>query len=959
MSEPEVEPVRVRDLIVRPLGSTVLILHSAGNDETERRVFATVQVAPGDGLVLASADAVRGNGFRTALRHACRMALTAAGRSRPSDSDSPRLWLAVSRSGRSDGRGRSTAQKLAREFSADVFAPDGPVTFVVGGSIFTGTDHHGWVRFPSGGPGELHSARYPQPPWEPLLPRGVVHDGGLHTKPVPAGLAAAASEEAAAEEISHAVAVSAEHPRVVLGSPGGPPIAAHQVAALLRRFPGSVRERMQLVPASPETASPQWLGRLASLVGQDVVAATGLIRHGGHSEFTFVPDESGNPVWRPLPALLRYSPDGQVTPVLAGPAPQGWLPAGPTRFRWGAMTEPQPTPHEIVAKAVPAGLALLPAPRAAITGSADRLAHEPDRLTVTVGWPCTPLPEGMPVALHRLLSGLDAEQLERVRVLVLGIAAEAVREQLRTAAGQLAGRVHFPAVLPAGAGAETSAAAEFGPGPAETEPSAQNAPAAAEPTQGPAPEAATTGEVRDPEADAADALSAPEAAGTQAATAPEAASTPEQTGEASQEPDENTPGSAVSRFTSDGSASGNASEPGDPPAAMHADATTRIPIVGLSPVTTELSAPVTARPEPEQHVQRQSGGAGPVSASGLPKRQPGASALSRRSAQRRAELAAAKQAEGQAPRLAAATATSADAPTQSTSDEPGIAPAERTLRLSAAAFRKRSRRAIPEQRAALVPAPALPPFLAERPSTELQRATFARRAGSDFETSLTAVRAALTASPGLRARQPEEAEADLVAVHLYLGPGEFGAVAVNRVLRRPERDESGEQAACLMSGLRRFPARSGPVHRLLSLDEVDAYEPGMVLSEAGFLSASTEQVTADGFAQVLIWSRGARGLSAFQSPDAPEEAVFPAGGRFVVLDVDRGADGPALLLRELDSAEVLGSTGDTGSELLPPLRRALARIRRVNARTATGDALARITEPVGLVPGDLPEPVRS
>ncbi|MFR9732071.1 hypothetical protein ACL03H_22840 [Saccharopolyspora sp. MS10] len=898
MSEPEAAPLRVRDLIVRSQGSTVLILHSSGGDETELRVFGAVPVAPGDGLVLAAADAVRASGFRTALRHASRMAVVAAARARASESDSPRLWLAVSGAGRPDGRGRCAAQKMAREFSVEVYAPDGPITFVAGGSIFTGADHHGWVRFPSGGgAGELRSARYPQPPWETLLPRGAVHDGGLHAEPVPAGLAASATAEAAAAEVWHAVAVSAEHPRVVLGSPQGPSIAAHQVAALLRRFPHSVRERMQLVPASPETSSPQWLGKLAALVGHDVVVATGLIRHGLRAEFTFVPDQRGGPSWLPFAALLRYSRDGRVDPVLAGAPPRGWRPAGPLRFRWGGTTEPHPTPHELVAKVVPAGLALLPAPQAGIFGAADRLAFEPDQLTVALGWPCTPLPEGIPVALHRLLSGLDAEQLARVRLLVLGIASEAMREQVRAAAGPLADRLRFPAVLPAEAGSGAPA-----PGlPVPDELDLVSEPVTGEPAPaGPAPAGPAAVE-----------------------TAPAA------------------------------------EEPEDGPAPLKSLATRRIPLTGLLPAGAGIPVAVRAgsaaevpRISPEVPLTPLAG------AAQLPKRQPGASPLSRQSRQRRERLnaAAAKRAEKtdsvRVTQLATATAaTEPAAPATGQPfavEEPAAAPADRTTRLPASALRRPSRRA--GTGSALVPAPALPAFLAERPSSEQQRAAFAQHAGTDFESGSEAVRAALAGSDGEVAARPE---ADLVAVHLYLGSGEFGAVSVNRVLRGRERDEFGDHAACLMSGLRGLPVHGGPVHRLVELDALEVYEPGMLVSEPGFLSASAEAVSAEGCAQVLLWSRGARDAAPLGGPGA--EVIFPAGARFAVLDVDRGVDGPALLLRELDPAEEPGDDPATDAEHLELMRLARKQ-RRTAASTAPGDATARLIDPVGFVPDELPEP---
>ena len=185
-----------------------------------------------------------------------------------------------------------------------------------------------------------------------------------------------------------------------------------------------------------------------------------------------------------------------------------------------------------------------------------------------------------------------------------------------------------------------------------------------------------------------------------------------------------------------------------------------------------------------------------------------------------------------------------------------------------AALRLPPRRTASGERSALVPVPALPQFLAERRSSEQQRAAFAQRAGTDFESGLAAVRAALAASGDEVEPEPE---ADLVAARLYLGAGAFGAVSVNRALRGAGRDEFGDHAVCLMSGLRRLPVHGGPVYRLLELDVLDVYEPGMPVSEAGFLSASTEPVRAADHAQVMLWSQDARRTCLLYTSDAADE----------------------------------------------------------------------------------------
>ncbi|MER5387739.1 hypothetical protein [Saccharopolyspora sp. NPDC002686] len=455
---PESASKQVRDLVLEQHGPSVLILHTADGDVAEHQLFRTIPVAAGDGLVLASARAIRSKAFRPALRQACWMALEAA--TPHQSSGRSRLFLALAGAGQGNGRGQALAQKISREFRADVFAPDGPLTFVPGSSIFAGTDDHSWVRFSPGKVRELRGTRYPRPEWENLLPRGVVRDGELHTRPIPAGLAVSASPMSAAFAISHVVAVSHVHPRFVLGSPEDEPIEPRQVAALLSRFPWRLRQRIQLVPADPRTAVAEWLGKLAALAGHDVISTTGLVRTWDRSEYVVVPSGPESSPWQPFSTLLRHTPDGQVLPVQASAPPRGWVASGPLQYRRSSAAGQQPGPHEVVAKVVPSGLCLLPASQAAKPGSADRLAFEVDHLTITLGWPCAPLPEDMPAALRDLLSGLRHEQLARVRIQVLGLADDQLRADLREVVDLVGAPIQFPVLLSADDDSARSAVSE-------------------------------------------------------------------------------------------------------------------------------------------------------------------------------------------------------------------------------------------------------------------------------------------------------------------------------------------------------------------------------------------------------------------------------------------------------------------------------------------------------------------
>ncbi|MEU6128916.1 hypothetical protein ABZ805_07055 [Saccharopolyspora sp. NPDC047091] len=435
---------RVRDLVVRAHGSTVLVVRRSAADEESAALAGTVPVGRGEGLVLVSPASVQAGGFRTALRKACRAAVAAAEPTR-NPAEQVRLWVAVPSFGER-GRGRPQAQKLARELGAEVHAPSGPVRIVAGGCVYAGDEDHRWIRFTADGPGEAHGTRFPRPDWEDRLPRGAGYDGTLHLRPVPAGLAAAPDGAEQLLEPARWIPIASARPRLVVGGRG---LLPHQVAALLRRFPDAVRLRMQLVPLDQWTASGGWLAELSRTLGHEVVATIGPLQQLGGLEAAHLVDAIGAPTWRPFVAAMRYGPDGRIAAVQANLAPRGWVPGGPLVYRWSGSPEVQPTPHEIIAKVVPAGLALVPASKVASATSADRLAFEVDRLTITVGVPCTPMPEGAALALNRVLSGLDREQLARVRILVLGVADRAARSALLQAAGELRGRVAFPKVLSA------------------------------------------------------------------------------------------------------------------------------------------------------------------------------------------------------------------------------------------------------------------------------------------------------------------------------------------------------------------------------------------------------------------------------------------------------------------------------------------------------------------------------
>ncbi|SDK22833.1 hypothetical protein SAMN04487820_105338 [Actinopolyspora mzabensis] len=251
-------------------------------------------------------------------------------------------------------------------------------------------------------------------------------------------------------------------------------------------------------------------------------------------------------------------------------------------------------------------------------------------------------------------------------------------------------------------------------------------------------------------------------------------------------------------------------------------------------------------------------------------------------------------------------------------------------------------------------------------STSEERSRFAQAVGDDFDEVLPSVNTVLATHPALRENEADEAKADFVAVILYTGCGENGGNAVNRLLRTGKPGAARDYVSCLLSGLRRLPVHRGPSFRFGGSPDgdVDGYEPGAVLSEPGFLSATAaEDLTTDDEhgnsvnGDVVIWSHSARRVSLFGRNSLPEEVVFASDARFKVLATADEENGrPALLLRELrqDERTTHGELDEADLAVLPKLQRALRRRHGAEPRVLSErDQLDRMSSPVGLVPTEL------
>ncbi|WP_286900550.1 hypothetical protein [Thermocrispum sp.] len=216
--------------------------------------------------------------------------------------------------------------------------------------------------------------------------------------------------------------------------------------------------------------------------------------------------------------------------------------------------------------------------------------------------------------------------------------------------------------------------------------------------------------------------------------------------------------------------------------------------------------------------------------------------------------------------------------------------------------------------------------LPARVSTSAEQARFTAALGEDYPIALATVNAAMATWPSLRLDTSPGAKADFAAVCVFLGSGAGNASAVNSAIRVGRPGIIDGHVSCLMSGLRRLPTHRRAVLRQgkmnASLEHLA--KPGTILTEPGFLTASTElDVTLpDADLDVLIWPCSARRTSELVANRPVDEAVFLAGARFKALAVrtaeeneedDEEREGPpapkvAVMYRELAPNEKPVST---------------------------------------------------
>ncbi|MDC2959601.1 hypothetical protein PO587_34765 [Streptomyces gilvifuscus] len=198
---------------------------------------------------------------------------------------------------------RTAARLIAGRLGREVLAPDGTIVPTAGGGLFVpGDEGAAWLRFRPDRDPEPESQRFPKPDWEfsvPTRTRPVGTDTVV--RPVPAGvwLHHADRDPLAAHHRREVEAAFTDIHllKVVLGSPGTPPLPLDDVAAYWQTVLPGARAAVRFVvygtlDAPGDLAPGQ---ALADALDHEVVLSVGLNR------------ETGAATYLPAPGALRPS----------------------------------------------------------------------------------------------------------------------------------------------------------------------------------------------------------------------------------------------------------------------------------------------------------------------------------------------------------------------------------------------------------------------------------------------------------------------------------------------------------------------------------------------------------------------------------------------------------------------------------------------------------------------------
>ncbi|WP_433113016.1 hypothetical protein [Micromonospora sp. CA-246542] len=332
----------------------------------------------------------------------------------------------------------SPAAALSRLLPTDVYAPDGPVLLVPGGTLYA---PDGWRRFGEPGPPDPTVLRHPRPDWEREVDTVARHTSGpLRARSIPAGLwlhrQTTRSASASYDDPVYAIPVDDGRPVVVVGRPGLAPPDPRAVRTVLDALDPSLLLTPYGVPLSlvVDLAS-----ELAGRWGRPVEVATGLPSVDDRALVSAAVDPDGQGWWIPPTSRLRCAPGQPPVPIDPGPVVAGLVPDGDA-FRLGDGWVVEPTAW---------GLWVRPP---SVGKDHDDVRQRPTdgtRLTILVGLPGQPPPPGVRTLLSGLVARLTPQQWARTT-----FAPVEVDELL--GGGGVPERAHRPQVRPTSAASRPS-----------------------------------------------------------------------------------------------------------------------------------------------------------------------------------------------------------------------------------------------------------------------------------------------------------------------------------------------------------------------------------------------------------------------------------------------------------------------------------------------------------------------
>lgn len=169
-------------------------------------------------------------------------------------------------------------------------------------------------------------------------------------------------------------------------------------------------------------------------------------------------------------------------------------------------------------------------------------------------------------------------------------------------------------------------------------------------------------------------------------------------------------------------------------------------------------------------------------------------------------------------------------------------------------------------------------------SSPEDRQRFRASLGWRYDAAAQYVTRMLSDRPVLRQTDDGGLAADLAAVQYFTNAGDHEMLRSIRAAGLSTADTP--LLSCLVSGLRRLPALTGPVLRGGPSDpsELAAYQPGTEVAEPGPLLALTDvTIPLRGNAEVLIWSTTARQLQGLTDATCAAAVMFLPGTTLRVL----------------------------------------------------------------------------